>query len=241
MLNKTCFIVEDNKEDLEILLSYIERTSFLKVMGIACNYTEAVKFLLTHDVDLLFSSIHLEAADGFNGFDILKTIPNAPKTIITSKFVESAVEAFNLGTPIDFLLKPYDFKRFLIALNRALSSSKTPSISETKDKHVFFKMGRKFQKFNITEILFLEAYGLYLKVYLDINKKPYVINETISSITEHLDKNVFVRIHKSYMVNIDKITSFDGNHIYIDSFPITIGASYKPKTDKILKQFINND
>lgn len=238
MSNKTCIIVEDNAEDLSVLLSYVEKVSFLKVKAIANNYSDAVKYLLEHQVDILYLDAQLLNSNNLTGFDILRTIPNAPNTIIMSDKSELAVEAFSVGKSCDFLLKPFSFDRFLLATNRALT---VPNIifQNNNEKFVFFKMGRKFQKFNLNDILYLEAYGIYMKIYQELGKRPMIVNENITSIMAHLDSDTFIRIHKSYIININKLTSFSGNSLFIDTYALPIGISYKPKLDSYLKLFTN--
>jgi two-component system response regulator LytT len=236
MLKKTCLIVEDSEENKNLLLSFIEKTHFLNVVGTAKSYSEAMSFLLLHSVDLLFLDIEIPDSNGMNGLDILKTLAQPPATIITSSYEKFAVDSYSLGKTSDYLLKPYTFDRYLIAVNRALTTQ-TPGFPSLKEKTIFFKMGRRYQRFNLDEILYFEAYGIYLKVYTDISKKPMVINESLAGALNHLDKNIFIRVHKSFVINALKIDSFDANNILVNGFPIPLGASYKSKIDYLLKLF----
>ncbi len=242
MLKKTCFIVEDNEEDKNLLLSYIEKTQFLSVVGTAATYSDAVSFLLTHPVDILFLDIEISDSNGLNGIDIIKTLTHQSAIIITSNHEKFAVDSYTLGKTTDYLLKPFELNRYLIAVNRALSNVVMPSpFPLLRDKIVFFKMGRKFQRFNLDEILYFEAYGIYLKVYTDVNKKPYVINESLIGVLDHLDKSVFIRVHKSFVINARKIECFDSNSIFIEGFPVPLGVSYKSKVDYLVKLFADLD
>lgn len=232
--------MEDNEEDKNLLLSFIEKTHFLKVVGIAKNYSEAVSYLLLHPVDILFLDIEISGGDGLNGLDLIKTLPVTPAVIITSNFEKFAVDSYSLGKTSDYLLKPFNFERYLLAVNRALACENSTFVT-LKDKSVFFKMGRKYQKFNLDEILYFEAYGIYLKVYTSISKKPFVINESLTGILELFDSSTFLRVHKSYVINIMKIDSFDANHIFIDGFPVPLGGAYKSKVDYLIKLLVNLD
>lgn len=240
MLKKTCFIVEDTEAEKDLLLSFIQRSNFITVAGTASNYSDAISFLIANPVDILFLDIQLAGDDGLSGIDIIKTLALPPAVIITSNFEQYAVDSYTLGKTSDYLLKPYDFDRFLIAVNRALASD-SQIIAPLKGKTAFFKMGRKYQRFNLDEILYMESYGIYLKVYTTLNKKPYVINESLIGALEHLDNNIFMRVHKSYIINVLKIDSFDANYIFIEGFPVPLGVSYKSKLDYLIKIFVNLD
>lgn len=230
-MKKKCLIYESKPGESEILMQYINRTHFIVVEKITTNYQETVAYLLSHSIDLMFLDISKQTTKStLDGFDLLKTLINLPKNIITTDFVESAVEVFNIGKSADFLLKPFSFERFLVAVNRALAAyTSSPRSTSSEKNPVFFKMGRIFRKFNVSDILYFESYGVYLKLYTDINKKPSVINEAISTICHNLVNGDFVRIHKSYVVNFDRITGFDGKRVFIEDFAISIGVSYREK------------
>lgn len=237
----SCFIVEDNKEDRALLASFIEKTSFLSLQGTATNYDQAVKFLLDNHVDILFLDIRLSRSNGMNGIDLLKTAKVLPKVVVVSHHSVYAVDSYEIGKTSDFLLKPYTYERFMVAINRSLSENSNPVSGlsfNQKERNLFFKMGRKFQKFNLEEIEYFEAFGIYAKVYLNSIKKPMVINESMSSLINHLDTKTFIRIHKSYIINIDMIDSFDSKYLFMQGgFPAPIGGSYKAGLDNLLKVF----
>lgn len=237
MLKKTCYIVEDNEADKNVLLSYIEKSPFISIVGSAPNYADAISFLLTYHVDILFLDIEISDSGELNGIDIIKSMSNLPSIIITSNHEKFAVDSYTVGKTSDYLLKPFDFNRYLIAVNRALNTS-VPSIPILKQNSIFFKMGRQYQKFNLDEILYFETYGIYLKVYTTLSKKPFVINESLVGIMERLDNSIFIRIHKSFVVNVLKIDSFNANNIILANSSIPIGVSYKSKVDYLVKLFV---
>lgn len=239
MKKKTCYVVEDNEKDRETLLSYIQKTSFLSLSGTSANYSDAVNFLLTNKVDILYLDVNLSGNDNLTGMDIVKTVPRLPTLIFVSNHSEYAIDSYNLGKSIDFLLKPFNYERFLIATNRAISTV-PPASGSNEGAFVFFKIGRKFQKVLLNEVLYFESFGIYVKVCSDLAKQPEVINETISSITKYLDNN-FIRIHKQYIVNINKITGFDSNNIFVNGKPLPIGISYKTKLESLFKVLMNFD
>ncbi len=237
MLNKTCYIIEQNDEDLEILLSYIQKIPYLNVVGVAKDYSEGISFLLINKVDVLFMNV----CDlcGNEAFEILRNIRSLPPTIITSKELSCVVDIFNIDIPVDFLLKPFDFKRFMLSVNRAISGGES-SPFEKKTQKYFFKVGRKFERVNLDDVLYFQAYGVYSKVFKEVNKRPLIINETISNIENTLARSSFVRVQKSYIVNLDIVSSFDGKFIYIGNFPIPIGGAYKPQLESHLRTLIKN-
>lgn len=241
MKKKICYIVEDNKEDRDVLVSYIEKTSFLNLAGVATGYEEAVEFLFGNQVDILYLDIELASKNNLNGIDLIKTVAKLPQLIIVSNHSEYAVDSYNLGKTVDYLLKPYNYERFLIATNRAVSNTSITAAPSSMDTSVFFKVGRSFQKINLTEVLYFESFGIYVKVITDYTKRPEVVNETISSVLKYLNTTNFIRIHKLYIININKITGFDANHIFIDGKPLPIGISYKAKLENLLKLLTNLD
>lgn len=237
MYNRTCYIIEENHKDLEILLAFISKVPYLTVAGTTTSFSEGFPYLITNSVDILFLNINDDSKDGLNAYDVLKTIPNLPKTIVTSQNEECAVEAFNVGIPVDFLLKPFDFTRFLVAVNRAINNVSVSATLQKRVQYHFFKVGRKYQRVSLDDVLYFEAFGIYTKVFSDLAKSPLIISENISHVAESLNKNTFIRVHKSYIINLNQITSFDGKHVYIDCFRVEIGGFYKIIHDALKKSF----
>ncbi len=232
-----CLIVEDTKIDSDLLKSYITPLPFLSVLGVCTNYSEAIAFITNNQVDLIFLDIELDSLSGersLTGLDLLKTLPNLPPVIIMTNRSDYASESYRIGKAVDFLVKPYDFERFLIAVNRVFQL-KVGKQQFTNEGFIFLKMGRKFQRFELDELDYLEAYGIYLKV---IEKGIiYVVNDTISAITERLDPSQFVRVHKSYIINVKKITGFDHKNLFLQEKKIPIGISYKGQLGGLLSLF----
>lgn len=241
MKKKICYILEDNKQDRDFLIAYIEKTPFLSLAGTATNYATAVEYLLSNPVDILYLDIELSKENELNGLDLIRTIPKLPQIIIVSNHSEYAVDSYQLGKTTDFLLKPFNYDRFLIATNRAISGTSSNQTKNSNSSAVFFKVGRKYMRFDLNEVLYFQSFGIYVKVFTDISKNQEVINETISSIANYLDTNTFIRIHKLYVVNINKITGFDANNIFINGKPLPIGISYKTKLENLFKLLMNLD
>lgn len=239
MKKKICYVVEDNREDRASLLSYIEKTPFLNLSGTSATYEAAVEFLLSHTVDILY--LDIELSDGLTGMDLIRTIPRLPQLIVTSNHSAYAVDSYKLGKITDFLLKPFNYERFLLATNRAISGALSAPPARL-DSSVFLKTGRRFQKVDLNDVLWFESFGIYVKVITHLLKhQELVVNETISSITRYLDSRTFIRIHKLYIININKITGFDANTIFVSGKPLPIVISYKAKLESLFKLLMNLD
>jgi DNA-binding LytR/AlgR family response regulator len=236
MINRQCLIIEDSISSVAILKEYLSLLPFFQVANVCDNYAQAIAFLSNHQVDLIFLDIQLANKEGehFTGFDVLQTFSTLPPVIITSSHAGFAIESYRIGKAVDFLVKPFDYDRFLIAINRALNLKMTTN-RLLDDEYVFLKMGRKFQRFELADIDYFEAYGIYLKVF--VKGMPHVVNDTISAISETLSPKRFMRVHKSYIVNINKINGFDHNNLYLLNGKVPIGISYKPQLDGLLRLF----
>jgi DNA-binding LytR/AlgR family response regulator len=238
MLVRKCCIVEDDEAAVEDLKNNLSRLPFFQIVGVCKNYEEAISLLHTQTVDLLFLDIELGTTqddDTLTGLDILRTLPNPPAVIVISNHDKYAVESFDINTIVDYLTKPIEYKRFLRAINRALDTNLQPHHLLDKS-YMFLKMGRKFQRFNFDEIDYFETYGIYMKVYA--NGQSFVVNDSISALLERLDGSKFMRVHKSYIVNIQKINGFDANSLILHTGNhIPIGVSYKGKLEGLLRLF----
>ncbi len=237
MNNKQCLIIEDDSASAFVLKEYLSRLPFFSVAGICKSYTETLEFLFKQPLDLVFLDIEL-SSDSVNpqlsGLDILTTVPNLPPVIIISNHVNYAAESYRIGKAVDYIVKPFDFERFLIAVNRALNLTMTTK-HLADEEYIFLKMGRKFQRFELSHIDYFEAYGIYLKVIVD--GVAHVVNDTVSALAERMDTQRFMRVHKSYIINIKKIVGFDHNHLFLQNGKVPIGISYKPHLSGLLRLF----
>jgi DNA-binding LytR/AlgR family response regulator len=195
---------------------------------------EAANLLASNnEIDLIFLDIEL-GDKGLNGLDILKTIPQLPPVIINTSHPDFAVESYRIGKAADYLVKPFDYDRFLIAVNRALNVGIGNENLTFKD-FIVLKKGRKFEKFDYKEVVYFEGYGIYAKVYTE--EVIHVVNETITSLSEKLSPKWFVRVHKLFIVNIEKIKGFDHNYIYLGSVKVPIGLSYRENLAGLFEMF----
>ena len=229
-------IVDDENAAHDIIESYGKNLPNLVLKKHCYTAFEAIEFLNNHKVDLIFLDINMPK---LSGFEFLKTISNPPKVIVTTAYSEFALEGYELNVS-DYLLKPFSFQRFISAVNK-VSDSLSPKIQtenkkeavNTSSSSIFLKDNKKYYKVKLEDILFAEAYGNYVKVYLA--DQVIITHQTLSKFEESLPESEFVKTHKSYIISIDKIDLIEGNRIRIKDYVIPIGKMYKLNISKLLK------
>jgi DNA-binding LytR/AlgR family response regulator len=236
-----CLIADDEPLAHTLLMNYISRLKTLSVVGNAYNAFEVMDFLGENDVDILFLDINMP---DMTGLEMLKTLSNPPMVILTTAYSEHSLEAFDLGV-MDYLLKPIKFDRFLKAVNRIIDLKKTnhyPSVfsSEIAEKpekltpdFMFIKDGTTNYKINFDDLLYIQAYGNFAKIHL--REQTLVVSMTMKQLEKDLPEKLFTRVHKSYIVNIQKVSKIEGNFVFMDKTPLPIGAVYKLILDKKTK------
>jgi DNA-binding LytR/AlgR family response regulator len=232
-----CLIVEDEPIAQEILKSYVDKTDFLEVTAQLTNAIEAFTFLQNTSIDLLFLDIKMPQ---MSGIELLKALAIKPKVIITSAYRDFALDAFDLDV-VDFLLKPFSFERFLKAISKAskeslgISQPVSTGFKFPQEKSFFFVKGNKqLQKIYIEEICYIESQRDYLKFKL-VNNKDVVTRQTIGYYEEFLPAQYFMRIHRSFIVSVDKIKTVEGNRMLIGEQYLPIGRNYKQHVFEYLK------
>ena len=225
-----CLVVDDEPIAQEILERYISQIEALHLVGKCNNAFEALNVLHKEPIDILFLDIKMPT---LSGLDLLKTLRNPPKVILTTAFSEFAVESYEYGVT-DYLLKPISFERFLKALHKILLPKNTDVLPEkiqekpTNDNEfIFFKADKKIHKFYFKEILFFEGSGNYIKIHTE-SSTPLMVLEKLSELEIKLPQNQFVRVHKSYIVNLSQIKQIEGNMIkLIGNKEVPISQSYR--------------
>jgi DNA-binding LytR/AlgR family response regulator len=228
-----CIIVDDEPLAIEILESYVSKVEQLMLAGSFRNAVSAFTFLQQHPVDLIFLDIQMPK---LSGIDFLKTLKNPPKVIFTTAFRDYALEGFDLEVA-DYLLKPIPFERFLKAVAKVLHqpagvAMQQPSKPENSDNYVFFKVDKKMIKTKMTDILYIESIKDYVKVRTV--DKEIVTQQKISYLEESLPREQFIRIHRSFIVNREKIDAYSATDVEIGKFHIPIGRNYKNDVMKAL-------
>lgn len=217
-----CLIIDDEPTSQKILEKYISDVDFLHLSGVVNNAIEALEELKdNNDIDLLFLDVNMPKISGLTFY---KSLQNPPCVIFTTAYSQYALDGFDVNA-IDFLLKPFSFERFFIAVNKVVGKKSTTE-NNTKENHsLLIKSNKITHKISSNNILFIEAYGDYVKIYVE--DKYILTNNTFSNILEMLPKNKFVQTHKSFAINWDKIISINGNRIKINNHLIPIGQKYK--------------
>jgi len=225
----SCVIIEDEPLAQNVLKKYIEDHPALELAGIFPDAIEAQSLLSQKNIQLVFLDINLPMLSGLN---FLKTLINPPLIIVTTAYPEFAIEGFELGV-IDYLLKPFSFERFLKAVNKASEKLNMLRATEQSSPFIFIKADKKVYKVDLENILYIEATGDYLKIY--IVETNYLIHSTLKNFLEDLPSSSFLQVHKSFIIAKSKIVFIEGNYIRVADRDIPIGASYREEVLRKLK------
>lgn len=232
-----CIIVDDEPLAIEILESYVAKVEHLKLVGTFRNAVSAFTFLQQHQVDLIFLDIQMPK---LSGIDFLKTLKHPPKVIFTTAFRDYALQGFELEI-VDYLLKPIPFERFLKGVAKALHQpNNSPALvakpESSPDNYVYFKVDKKMIKTKMADVLYIESVKDYVKVKTP--EKEIVTQQKISYLEESLPREQFLRIHRSFIVNLEKIDAYSATDVEIGKHSIPIGRNYKNDVMRILAKNI---
>lgn len=226
-----CIIVDDEPPAIKVLKTYIESLPQLELSATCQNGFEVLNLLKEKRVDLVFLDIHMPK---LLGTELLRTLTHPPKVIFTTAHKEFAIEAFELDA-VDYLLKPISFERFLKAVNKALQVNQVAPTTETPASavsFVYFRAERKMIKILLEEILYIESYRDYVIIHLKEGKN-FKIKLTLNHVERMLPGNQFLRIHRSFIVSIDKITAFTKSDVEIGKTELPIGKSFTGSISKL--------
>lgn len=225
-----CIIVEDEPLAVKILADYISQVPFLELQGIFKDAILATDYLRNNTIDLIFLDIHLPK---LKGMAFLKTLARSPAVIITTAYHQYAVEGFDLNVT-DYLLKPFEFERFLIAVNKVKSTQPakhTPAEGwEIKD-YLFLNVQKRKVKILFSEIVYIESQREYIKIIT--TKREYISKMSTHEIEEHLPARLFKRIHRSFIVSLSKIESYTADMVQVNGISIPIGRGYRNITENL--------
>jgi DNA-binding LytR/AlgR family response regulator len=235
-----CVIIDDEPIARKVLQEYIEEIDFLELMGQAENPLKAMSILNMVDVDILLLDINMPK---INGIDFLKSSRSNASVIITTAYADYAVESYGLDV-LDYLVKPIGFDRFLKACNKAREAAELKRLGAVQpqrpDDHFFVKSNSQIEKVFYNDLLFAEAMLNYVMLYTTTRK--IMVYVTIKSLEEQLPADQFIKVHKSFIVNIAKVKSIEGNVLDIGTEKITISQSLREKVvaeivrDKMIKR-----
>lgn len=229
-----CLIVDDAPVARDILVEYCKLLPLLHVSGTCADAFEAREKIQQAPVDLLFLDINMPI---LTGIDLMKTLKHPPQVIFTTAYKEFATDAFDLGA-CDYLVKPFSLERFIIAIDRVaerigklnMSTESKPEVSQ--NNHLLIRSEGIINKLNYDQILFLEASRNNTKV---VTPEVTLLSTTpLSSIEKLLSSELFSRVHRSFIVNRSKITSLQGNRIFINKSEIPVGNNYKNSLFEII-------
>jgi DNA-binding LytR/AlgR family response regulator len=232
-----CIAIDDEPLALEVLKEYSRKIDFVNFTGTYTNAIDSIDRIIKTNVDLIFIDIEMP---NISGIEFIKSIPNPPLVIFTSAFPQYAINGYELNA-VDYLLKPISFDKFLKAVTKAsmyLSSpgnndagkkrfvdKTTPDSLDKLDEYTFIKVDYSMVKVSFNEMKFIEGLKDYIKIY--VNDKILITKCTIKYLEKKLPGDLFVRVHKSYIISLNKIDKIEYNHVFIGSHKIPIGMQHK--------------
>lgn len=229
-----CIIVEDEPLAAEVIRDYIEQVPFLHLKGICTDALYAMDLMQKEHIDLVFLDIHLPK---LKGLDFIKAIEKPPRIIITSAYQEYALQGYELNV-VDYLLKPIEFNRFLMAVNKLKERGSIDVLpvlpaAPAERAALFFNVSKKRVKVYVDEILFIESLKEYIRI--TTREKSILTKFQLGQIEEMLAKNGFLRVHRSFLVAKNKIDAFSATDVEINGEQIPIGRSYKEGVLSVLE------
>ncbi|NII25308.1 response regulator transcription factor [Pseudoflavitalea sp. X16] len=227
-MNLKCVIVEDLQVAADYLTRCCEKSGQVDVQAHFPNVQDALVYLNQHSVDLLFLDVEMPGA---TGFDLLDQLAYFPKVVLTTSKPEYAYDAFEYNVT-DFLKKPFTYQRFLESLQKLTSATTENNIASTATDHIFIKSDGKLVRLNNDDILYIESMGDYVKFVT--GDKKYVTHNTIKNLEEKVNKQCFIKVHRSYIINIDKIDDIRENDLFIKGNEIPISKAHRGEVMKRL-------
>jgi len=230
MSNIKCIIVEDEPLAVKVLSDYISQVPFLELQATFKDAILATDWLRNNSTDLIFLDIHLPK---LKGMAFLKTLTYPPAVIITTAYHQYAVEGFDLNVT-DYLLKPFEFERFLVAVNKVKTAQgekqRSGETEDTKD-FIFLNVQKKKVKILFSEIVYIESQREYIKIVT--TKKEYISKMSTHEMESLLPTHLFKRIHRSFIVSLSKIESYTAEEVQVNGISIPIGRGYKDVIDNL--------
>jgi DNA-binding LytR/AlgR family response regulator len=228
-----CLIVEDEPLAAEVLQDYISQVPFLSLNAVCGDAIYAMELLQQQKIDLIFLDIHLPK---LKGLDFIKTLRHPPHIIITTAYHEYALQGYEFDV-VDYLLKPVEFSRFLMAVNKLRKinppTSQLTITSQGERNYLFFNVSKKKVKIFLDEILYIESLKEYIRIVTV--SKTILTKFQLGDVEELLAKNNFLRIHRSFIVARNKIDAFTATDVEINNQQIPIGRSYKELVQSVLE------
>jgi two-component system, LytTR family, response regulator LytT len=230
----TAVAIDDEPLALKLVSGYIEKTPGLRLAGKFDNPLDASEFLTNNPVDLIFVDIQMP---DLSGVEFTRLMEKGPKVIFTTAFEKYALEGYKLEV-VDYLLKPFSYEEFLAAVQKAqklirLEQNALQKV-EANDEFLFLKSDYKIKRIKFNDILYIEGLKDYVKVYIRNDTKPVLSISTLKLIESKLPETKFMRVHRSFIVNLDKIDTIERSRIVFGKTYIPIGDQYKEKFQEYL-------
>lgn len=228
--------IDDEPLALKLVTDYVSKTGLLTLVGEFDNPLDAIDFLSNDPVDLIFLDIQMP---DLTGIEFIKTLPNPPKIIFTTAYEKYALESYKLNA-VDYLLKPFSYQEFLTAVQKVkkiIDLENKFTHEQEKDQFLFVKSDYKIKKINFNDILYIEGLKDYIKVYLNLSEPPILSINTIKSLEQKLPAEQFMRVHRSYIVNLKKIETIERSRIVFGKAYIPVSDQYKT----VFQEFVNKN
>ncbi|WP_295673671.1 LytTR family DNA-binding domain-containing protein [uncultured Mucilaginibacter sp.] len=249
-----CIAVDDEPLALGLVSSFIEQTPFLNLVGRFSSAVDALKAIHSQKIDVLFLDIQMP---DLNGIELARVLDNSkankPRIIFTTAYNQFALEGYKVDA-LDYLLKPFNYEEFLHAATRALNyaelveKSNAPAAAATsaagvaeerlEDEYLFLKVEYQLVRISLNDILYIEGLKDYVKVWLKSAEKPILSLTSLKSLEEKLPSKKFMRVHRSFIVSLDKINSITRNALQIGKVNITVGDQYKEAFSQFLSKWV---
>lgn len=231
--------IDDEPLALQLVEGYISKTPFLKLLASFDNPLDAMDFLTNEPVDLIFLDIHMP---DLSGIEFTRILQNRPKIIFTTAYEKYALEGFKLEA-VDYLLKPFSYEEFLTAAQKAQKLIGLENVAKDKievsNEFLFLKSEYKIRRINFNEIKYIEGLKDYVKVYLQNEDKPILSLNSLKSLEAKLPSEKFMRVHRSFIVNLEKIDTIERSRIVFGKTYIPVSEQYKEKFQEFLdKNFL---
>lgn len=230
-----CIAIDDEPLALQLVVKFIEQTSFLQLEQKFDNAIQALGYLNQHEVDLVFLDIQMPDLSGMELARIIdgKTNWKKPKLIFTTAYNQFAVEGYKVDA-LDYLLKPFSYEEFLMAATKAYQHHEQQAVPQTEASpstksadYIFLKVEYQLVKVMLKNISYIEAYKDYIKVHLQDKPNPLLSLTSMKTVEEMLPKENFMRVHRSYIINLDHVDSISKNKVNIGTTQITVSDNYK--------------
>lgn len=230
--------IDDEPLALKLVSEYVQKTSFLELIGAFDNPLDAIDFLHEEIADLILIDIQMP---DLMGTEFVRIVGNGPKIIFTTGFEKYALAGFKLNA-IDYLLKPFSYEEFLIAAKKAQNlfelENKSVPTAEANDQFLFLKSEYKVRRINFEKIIYIEGLKDYIKVFLDNEAKPILSLSSLKLIEQKLPEEKFMRVHRSFIVNLDKVETIERSRIVYGKTYIPVSDQYKDKFQEfVAKRF----